>query len=159
MFACLGIIMSLVQGGYIRRAMVNNEIKIAKRSIIMLIVGFITVGLSTYRYVLYAGLIPFAFAAASVVPCLSSAVSKYGNKSQKGRLMGTVRKVFYWPQIKRDRLTAWTCLIRDNMCPKARTTHLNLSAGSGPFVDHLRFSRRFFSKPTELQNQELIENS
>ena len=91
MFACLGIIMSLVQGGYIRRAMVNNEIKIAKRSIIMLIIGFITVGLSTYRYVLYAGLIPFAFAAASVVPCLSSAVSKYGNKSQKGRLMGTVR--------------------------------------------------------------------
>ena len=153
MFACLGIIMSLVQGGYIRRAMVNNEIKIAKRSIIMLIVGFITVGLSTYRYVLYAGLIPFAFAAASVVPCLSSAVSKYGNKSQKGRLMGTVRKVFYWPQIKRDRLTAWTC---------ARTTHLNLSAGSGPFGDHLRFSRRFFSKPsepTELQNRELIENS
>ena len=91
MFACLGIIMSLVQGGYVRRAMVNSELKIAKRSIILLIIGFITVGLSTYRYMLYLGLIPFAFAAASVIPCLTSAISKYGNKSQKGRLMGTVR--------------------------------------------------------------------
>merc|ERR1719461_795073 len=56
MFACLGIIMSLVQGGYVRRAMVNSELKIAKRSIILLIIGFITVGLSTYRYMLYLGL-------------------------------------------------------------------------------------------------------
>ena len=91
MFACLGVIMSLVQGGYIRRAMVNNEIKIAKRSIIILIIGFFIVGCSSSKTLLYVGLLPFAFAAASVVPCLSSAAASYGSVSQKGRMMGTIR--------------------------------------------------------------------
>ena len=91
MFACLGVIMSLVQGGYIRRAMVNNEIKIAKRSIIILIIGFLIVGCSSSKTLLYVGLLPFAFAAASVVPCLSSAAASYGGVSQKGRMMGTIR--------------------------------------------------------------------
>ena len=61
MFACLGVIMSLVQGGYIRRAMVNNEIKIAKRSIIILIVGFLIVGCSSSKTLLYVGLLPFVW--------------------------------------------------------------------------------------------------
>lgn len=93
MFGVLGIIMTIIQGGYIRKAMVNNEIEIAKRSIYILIVGFITVGLSTCQFALYVGLLPFAFAAASVVPCLSVAASNYGGPSQKGRMMGSLRSL------------------------------------------------------------------
>lgn len=93
MFAALGILMSLVQGGYIRRAMVGREIEIAKRSILILILGFLIVGFSGSTYSLYLGLIPFAFAAASVVPCLSAAASNYGGPSQKGRMMGTLRSL------------------------------------------------------------------
>ena len=35
----------------------------------------------------------WALAAASVVPCLLAAASKYGNESQKGRMMGTIRSL------------------------------------------------------------------
>ena len=34
-----------------------------------------------------------ALAAASVVPCLLAAASQYGNPSQKGRMMGTLRSL------------------------------------------------------------------
>lgn len=93
MFAVLGVIMSLIQGGYIRKAMVGQEIKIAKRSIKILIVGFLIVAFSTSSTTLYIGLMPFAFAAASVVPCLSVATSNYGGPSQKGRMMGSLRSL------------------------------------------------------------------
>lgn len=93
MFAVLGIIMTIIQGGYIRKAMVGNEINIAKRSIYILIIGFIIVGFSLSTYTLYLGLLPFAFAAASVVPCLSAAASNYGGPSQKGRMMGSLRSL------------------------------------------------------------------
>jgi len=93
MFAVLGLIMTLIQGGYIRKAMIGREIQIAKRSIYILIVGFLIVGFSSSKYTLYIGLLPFAFAAASVVPCLSVAASNYGGPSQKGRMMGTLRSL------------------------------------------------------------------
>ena len=64
--------------------MIGREIAIAKRSICVLIVGFVVIGFATEAWVLYAGLVPFAYAAASVVPCLSSAVSNYGGISEKG---------------------------------------------------------------------------
>ena len=53
----------------------HKKIKIAKRSIIILIVGFIIVGLSNSKTMLYIGLLPFAFAAASVVPCLTTGIA------------------------------------------------------------------------------------
>ena len=65
--------------------MIGREIAIAKRSICVLIVGFVVIGFATESWMLYAGLVPFAYAAASVVPCLSSAVSNYGGISEKGK--------------------------------------------------------------------------
>ena len=59
MFAVLGLIMSLIQGGYIRRQMAGREIAMAKRAILCLIAGFISVGFSSSKYSLYFGLLPF----------------------------------------------------------------------------------------------------
>lgn len=60
MFAVLGLIMTCIQGGYIRKAMLGREIEIARRSILILISGFLIVGFSSSTYTLYIGLLPFA---------------------------------------------------------------------------------------------------
>lgn len=93
MFAVLGITMALVQGGYVRRKMEKKEKKMAANGIILLIPGFIVVGMSTSVAMLYAGLFLFAFAAASVVPCLSSLTAAHGLESEKGRVMGILRSL------------------------------------------------------------------
>ncbi|XP_039250717.1 major facilitator superfamily domain-containing protein 10-like [Styela clava] len=93
MFACLGITMALVQGGYVRRKMENKEIKMAFNGMVILIPGFIVVGMSNSVAMLYAGLFMFAFAAASVVPCLSSLTATHGLESEKGRVMGILRSL------------------------------------------------------------------
>lgn len=93
MFAVLGITMALVQGGYIRRKMAGKEKKLALNGILLLIPGFIIVGYATSVTVLYVGLILFAFAAASVVPCLSSLAAAHGMESEKGRVMGIIRSL------------------------------------------------------------------
>jgi len=51
---------TLILGGYIRKAMIGKEIDIAKRSIYILIIGFLIVGFSLSTYTLYLGLLPFA---------------------------------------------------------------------------------------------------
>ncbi|RVE67904.1 hypothetical protein OJAV_G00086440 [Oryzias javanicus] len=42
---------------------------------------------------LYIGLALYSFAAAVVVPCLSTLVSDYGSASQKGTVMGILRSL------------------------------------------------------------------
>nr|CAB3263791.1 major facilitator superfamily domain-containing protein 10-like [Phallusia mammillata] len=93
MFALLGFIMALVQGGYIRRKMEGKEKQLAIRGMTCLIPGFAIVGLSTSSWMLYVGLTLFAFAAASVVPCLSSLTASHGLESEKGRVMGILRSL------------------------------------------------------------------
>ena len=48
-----------LKGGYIRRKMAGREIAMAKRAILCLIAGFISVGFSSSTYSLYFGLLPF----------------------------------------------------------------------------------------------------
>jgi len=93
MFAVLGCTMALVQGGYIRRKMVGNERKLAIKGLLLLIPGFVLIGLANHVYLFHIGLFLFSFAAASVVPCLTSMVSNFGNESEKGKLMGIFRSL------------------------------------------------------------------
>jgi len=93
MFAVLGCTMALVQGGYIRRKMVGNEKKLAIKGLLLLIPGFVIIGLANQVYLFHAGLFLFSFAAASVVPCLTSMVSNFGTESEKGKLMGIFRSL------------------------------------------------------------------
>ncbi|XP_026547748.1 major facilitator superfamily domain-containing protein 10-like [Notechis scutatus] len=55
--------------------------------------GFLLIGWSTNVIVLGTGLLFYSFAAAVVVPCLSTVVSSYGLDSQKGIVMGILRSL------------------------------------------------------------------
>ncbi|KAK1174747.1 major facilitator superfamily domain-containing protein 10-like [Acipenser oxyrinchus oxyrinchus] len=93
MFFFIGITMAVIQGGYTRRIKPGSQIKTVKRAIILLIPAFVLVGLAWNVTMLYSGLLLYSFAAATVVPCLSTLVSAYGSASQKGTVMGILRSL------------------------------------------------------------------
>ncbi|KAM3611718.1 uncharacterized protein V6R79_023124 [Siganus canaliculatus] len=93
MFFFIGVIMALIQGGYARRIKPGHHIKAVRVAIITLIPAFILIGLSWNIMMLYAGLVLYSFAAAIVVPCLSTLVSDHGSANQKGTVMGILRSL------------------------------------------------------------------
>ncbi|KAG9479551.1 hypothetical protein GDO78_011530 [Eleutherodactylus coqui] len=93
MFFFIGITMAVIQGGYARRIKPGNEVKAVKRAIILLMPAFLLIGWANSLTMLGCGLLLYSFAAAIVVPCLSSLVSTYGSASQKGTVMGILRSL------------------------------------------------------------------
>lgn len=93
MFFFIGIIMALVQGGYVRRIKAGKEKRVALMGISLVIPAFILVGYANTTTVMYLGLALFAFASASVVPCLTTLISTYGDDNQKGTVMGIFRSL------------------------------------------------------------------
>ncbi|GAB6018428.1 hypothetical protein CHUAL_000138 [Chamberlinius hualienensis] len=93
MFLFIGIVMALVQGGYTRRIPAGQEKKTAIRGIFLIIPSFVIVGLASSTWLVFFGLALYAFASASVVPCLTTLVSSYGSYDQKGKLMGIFRSI------------------------------------------------------------------
>nr|XP_004575678.1 major facilitator superfamily domain-containing protein 10 [Maylandia zebra]XP_004575679.1 major facilitator superfamily domain-containing protein 10 [Maylandia zebra]XP_024660267.1 major facilitator superfamily domain-containing protein 10 [Maylandia zebra] len=93
MFFFIGVIMALIQGGYARRIKPGQHIRAVRMAIIALIPAFVIIGLSWNVTMLYIGLSLYSFAAAIVVPCLSTLVSDHGSASQKGTVMGILRSL------------------------------------------------------------------
>lgn len=93
MFFFIGVIMASIQGGYARRIKPGHHIKAVRMAILALIPAFIIVGLSWNITTLYIGLVLYSFAAAVVVPCLSTLVSDHGTANQKGTVMGILRSL------------------------------------------------------------------
>ncbi|XP_060102128.1 major facilitator superfamily domain-containing protein 10 [Heteronotia binoei] len=93
MFFFIGITMALIQGGYTRQIKPGKELKTVKRAILLSIPAFLLIGWSGGMIHLSAGLLLYSFAAAAVVPCLSTVVSGYGPASQKGAVMGILRSL------------------------------------------------------------------
>lgn len=93
MFFFIGIIMALIQGGYARRIKPGHHIRTIRVAFILLIPAFLLIGLSWNLTMLYTGLVLYSFAAAVVVPCLSTLVSDHGSVNQKGTVMGILRSL------------------------------------------------------------------
>ncbi|XP_028391458.1 major facilitator superfamily domain-containing protein 10-like [Dendronephthya gigantea] len=93
MFFAMGIIMALVQGGYVRRIAPGGEKKLASRGIIALIPAMVFLGTAGSMKLFYCGIVLFAFGAATVVSALTTIVSKYGDTTQKGKIMGIFRSL------------------------------------------------------------------
>ncbi|CAM9143045.1 unnamed protein product [Lampetra planeri] len=93
MFFFIGIVMASIQGGYARRIKPGQHVKAVRMAIITLIPAFILVGMSWNTTMLYIGLALYSFAAAVVVPCLSTLVSDHGSAKQKGTVMGILRSL------------------------------------------------------------------
>uniref|UniRef100_A0A8C6YAA9 Major facilitator superfamily (MFS) profile domain-containing protein n=1 Tax=Naja naja TaxID=35670 RepID=A0A8C6YAA9_NAJNA len=93
MFFFIGVTMAVIQGGYTRRITPGAELRMVKIAIMLSAPGFLLIGWSTNIIVLGTGLLFYSFAAAVVVPCLSTVVSSYGLDSQKGTVMGILRSL------------------------------------------------------------------
>ncbi|XP_006875393.1 PREDICTED: major facilitator superfamily domain-containing protein 10 [Chrysochloris asiatica] len=93
MFFFIGITMATIQGAYGRRIRPGSELAAVKRAILLLVPAFLLIGWGRSLPVLGLGMLLYSFAAAVVVPCLSSMVSGYGSVGQKGIIMGTLRSL------------------------------------------------------------------
>ncbi|XP_036709605.1 major facilitator superfamily domain-containing protein 10 isoform X4 [Balaenoptera musculus] len=93
MFFFIGLTMATIQGAYARRISPGGEIAAVKRAVLLLVPAFLLIGWGHTLPVLGLGLLLYSFAAAIVVPCLSSVVAGYGSPGQKGVVMGTLRSL------------------------------------------------------------------
>uniref|UniRef100_A0A4X1SYG3 Major facilitator superfamily domain-containing protein 10 n=1 Tax=Sus scrofa TaxID=9823 RepID=A0A4X1SYG3_PIG len=78
MFFFIGLTMATIQGTYARRIRPGQEMAAVKRAILLLVPAFLLIGWGHTLPVLGLGLLLYSFAAAVVVPCLSSVVAGYG---------------------------------------------------------------------------------
>ena len=94
MFLYIGVLMAVIQGGYVRRIPVGKEKAMAMYGLLLIVPSFAVVGFAQSKTVLYVGITLYALSTSVVVPCLSTVVSKYGTSSQKGIIMGVYRQGF-----------------------------------------------------------------
>ncbi|XP_062963866.1 major facilitator superfamily domain-containing protein 10 isoform X3 [Cynocephalus volans] len=93
MFFFIGLTMATIQGAYARRISPGGEVAAVKRAILLLVPAFLLIGWGHSLPMLGLGLLLYSFAAAVVVPCLSTVVAGYGSSGQKGTVMGTLRSL------------------------------------------------------------------
>uniref|UniRef100_A0A6A7G3Y4 Major facilitator superfamily domain-containing protein 10-like n=2 Tax=Hirondellea gigas TaxID=1518452 RepID=A0A6A7G3Y4_9CRUS len=93
MFVYLGLVMVVIQGGYMRRVGEGKEKMVAARGIMVMVPAFPLIGWSYNNWMLYAGLTLYAVGSSLLVPCLTGLASVHGPPSQKGALLGIWRSL------------------------------------------------------------------
>ncbi|MDC0253749.1 ferrochelatase [Bacteriovoracales bacterium] len=94
MFIFIGVLIALVQGGYVRRkAAIKGEKQMALQGLFFLIPGLITIGLTQASWTLYLGLFFLAVGSSMVIPCLTSLVSLYTPPESQGQSIGIFRSL------------------------------------------------------------------
>jgi MFS family permease len=94
MFLFIGLILALVQGGYVRRKSgVIGPQRMAIQGFVMVIPGLVCVGLANSVGVLYLGLFLMAVGSAQVIPCLTALASTYTPADEQGRILGVFRSL------------------------------------------------------------------
>ena len=94
MFVFVGLLIALVQGGAIRRlAPRYGDRRLALTGIVLVVPGFLGVGLATSPALLYAGLAAMAIGSALAMPTLSSLVSRYAPRASQGLALGLFRSL------------------------------------------------------------------
>ncbi|XP_063700203.1 major facilitator superfamily domain-containing protein 10 [Culicoides brevitarsis] len=93
MFLTTGVIMTILQGGVVRRLSPNLSQKSAVFGLYLIIPSFIIIGFAKNSFMLYAGMVLFAISTAFVVTCLTTLISRYGSFDQKGSILGIFRSI------------------------------------------------------------------
>ncbi|OWA50789.1 Major facilitator superfamily domain-containing protein 10 [Hypsibius exemplaris] len=93
MFLFIGIIMILVQGGFVRRMAPGREKRTALMGFGLTIPGFIIIALAGTQALVFLGLALYSTGSAVVAPCLSTLVANYGRDDQKGTVLGIFRSL------------------------------------------------------------------
>lgn len=88
-----GILMALIQGGYIRRMKAGRESLIALIGLSVVVPAFVVIGIASSVSHVYYSLILYAFSSAVVVPCITTIVSTHSPSNARGATMGTLRSI------------------------------------------------------------------
>lgn len=92
MFVFIGVLIALIQGGYVRRkASKVGEKRMATQGLITIIPGLLIVAFAKSGLALYAGLFFLATGSAMVIPTLTSLVSLYTPSNSQGQALGLFR--------------------------------------------------------------------
>jgi len=90
LFFFAGIIMMLVQGGYVRR-LKNKEKPVAIQGMVAIIPGMLILSVTSTLSMTYAALTLYSFGAGTVVPCLTSLFSQNCAENEVGEKIGVFR--------------------------------------------------------------------
>ncbi len=94
MFIFIGLVLALVQGGYVRRkAHTVGEKRMALQGLVTIIPGLILIGMASSSWLVYAGLFFLAIGSSLVIPCLTSLVSMYSPAQSQGHVIGVFRSL------------------------------------------------------------------
>jgi ferrochelatase len=94
MFIFIGLVIGLVQGGYVRRkAHQVGERKMSFNGLMAIIPGLLILAFSRAGWMLYAGLFFLSVGSAMIIPCLTSLVSFYAPKDMQGQSLGIFRSL------------------------------------------------------------------
>lgn len=88
MFFFIGLTMATIQGTYARRIRPGKEAAAVKRAMLLLVPAFLLIGWGHSLPMLGLGLMLYSFAAAVVVPGLSTMVSSYGKSPPRKATQG-----------------------------------------------------------------------
>jgi predicted MFS family arabinose efflux permease len=94
MFVFIGLMIALVQGGFVRRrAHQLGEAKVSLMGLALIIPGLILISITQSTFLLLAGLFFLSAGSAMVIPCLTSLVSLYSPKEVQGKSLGIFRSL------------------------------------------------------------------
>ena len=94
MFIFIGVIIALVQGGYVRRkAALMGEKKMALMGLSILVPGMVLIAFAQSGIILYGGLFFLSIGSAMAIPTLTSLVSLYTPAEHQGRSLGIFRSL------------------------------------------------------------------
>ncbi|XP_037068454.1 major facilitator superfamily domain-containing protein 10-like [Pollicipes pollicipes] len=93
MFLYMGVVMALVQGGYVRRISEARMERTAVVGVALLLPSFLAVAFSYSQAGLYVGFTLYALSTAVCVPCMSTVAARYGGQHQKGAVTGVFRSL------------------------------------------------------------------
>lgn len=94
MFIFIGVIIALVQGGFVRRyANTVGEKKMALWGLLIALPGFAIVGLANSNLAFYLGLLFLAVGSSMVIPTLTALISIYTPAEHQGKSVGIFRSL------------------------------------------------------------------
>jgi MFS family permease len=94
MFIFIGVLIALIQGGYVRRkAHQVGEKKMALMGFFSVLPGLLLIGFAHSTLTLYVGLTFLAIGSAMIIPCLTALVSLFASESDQGKALGTFRSL------------------------------------------------------------------
>ncbi|XP_011341557.1 major facilitator superfamily domain-containing protein 10 isoform X2 [Ooceraea biroi] len=93
MFLGMGLIMAILQAGWVRRIQPHRTKAVTELGLWLIIPAFVCIGVATGVPILCVGIFLFAVSTAMVVTCIMTLVTRIGPEHQKGVITGTFRSL------------------------------------------------------------------